>query len=92
VQQRWGSSTFINKDFGVNAQQSANNGLPLYDADSGTQSLALSLVGRLDWTKKLKTLFEIGYDKYASRLSDSPIIKKGQDYEYEVGATILYLF
>lgn len=92
VQQRWGSSTFINKDFGVNAQQSANNGLPQYDAQSGTQSLAVSLVGRLDWTKNLKTLFEFGYDKYSSRLKESPIIKRGQDYEYEIGGAILYLF
>jgi hypothetical protein len=39
-----------------------------------------------------KNVFEIGYDKYSSRLQESPIIQRGQDYEYELGATFLYLF
>jgi MipA family protein len=92
IQQRWGSSAFINKDFGVDATQSSNNGLPQYYAESGTQSTAISLIGKIDWSNRLKTLFEIAYDKYADRLKESPIIKKGQNYEYEAGFTFLYLF
>jgi outer membrane scaffolding protein for murein synthesis (MipA/OmpV family) len=92
ISQRWASSAFINKDFGVNQEQNARNGLNIYSAESGTQSSAVALVGRIDWSNKFKTLFEIGYDKYSKRFNDSPIIKRGQDYEYEIGTTLLYLF
>lgn len=92
VSQRWATNAFINKDFGVNAEQSSRNGLPLYSAGSGTQSTAIALIGKIDWTKKIKTVFEIGYDQYASRLRNSPIIQRGIDHEFEMGATFLYLF
>ena len=92
VSQRWGSSAFINKDFGVSAEQSSRNGFSQYSASSGRQSTAVAIVGKVDWTKRFKTVFEIGYDKYSSRLQESPIIQRGQDYEYELGATFLYLF
>jgi MipA family protein len=90
--QRWGTSAFINKDFGVDPNQSINSGNPLYQATSGAQSWGLTAIGRSYFTDSVIILLEAGYDKYASRLNESPIIQKGQNYEYEIGATLLYLF
>lgn len=92
ISKRYGTSAFINKDFGVDSVQSSRNGLPIYSAENGHQSDAITLIGRYDYSDKIKLLFEFGYDKYASRLKDSPIIKKGQDNEFEIGGTFLYLF
>jgi outer membrane scaffolding protein for murein synthesis (MipA/OmpV family) len=92
VYQRYGSSAFINKDFGVDAKQRANSGNALYSADSGTQSSGASVTARYNVTSSVTFLFEAEYDKYASRLSASPIIQKGRNDEYEIGATVLYVF
>jgi outer membrane protein len=90
--QRWATSAFINKDFGVDATQSINSGNAFYQATSGSQSWGAAAIGRYYLTEAFTVLIEAGYDRYASRLQRSPIIQKGQNYEYEIGATLLYLF
>jgi outer membrane protein len=89
--QRFASSAFINKDFGVDSVQSVNSGNPIYQADGGEQSYGITAIGRVNLNPVI-VLIETGYDKYAHRLDRSPIIQKGQNYEYEIGATVLYLF
>ena len=84
------SSEFINRDFGVTAEQSANTGYPVTDLDSGYRSVGLSLVGRWRFGDRWQLQAEAGYEKYNSDIGDSPLVL--QDYESEIGVSLYYRF
>lgn len=92
ISQRYGSTAFIDKDFGVNSKQSSRNGLDEYSASDGWQSSAIQLTSTYTYQKDFFFLLNLGYDQYDSRLKKSPIIKRGRDNESEISLTALYLF
>lgn len=85
----FGTSEFINRDFGIDAQQSANSGLPVTDLSSGYRSIGIQFVGRWNFNR-WQLLAEAGYEKYNSDISDSPISL--DDFEAELGVSLLYTF
>jgi outer membrane scaffolding protein for murein synthesis (MipA/OmpV family) len=84
------SSAFINRDFGVSADQSANTGYPVTRLDGGYRSAGVQAVGRWRFGERWQLQAEAGYEKYNSDIADSPIAL--EDYEAEVGITLFYRF
>lgn len=86
------SSAFINRDFGVTPEQSANTGLPVTDLDGGYRSVGIQAVGRWRFgtRERWQLQAEAGYERYNSDIADSPIAI--DDYEAEVGLSLLYRF
>ncbi|MDJ0939355.1 MAG: MipA/OmpV family protein [Woeseiaceae bacterium] len=86
----FGSSAFINRDFGVNEDQSAGSGLPVTDIDGGYRSIGIGVIGRWELGNRWQFIGEAGYEKYSDDIADSPIAL--DDYEAEVGFSALYVF
>lgn len=86
----FGTDDFINKDFGVGADDSSTSGLPQYELDSGYRSIGLTLVHRRDLSDRWHLIVEAGAELYSGDISDSPIARN--DYEAEVGLTVVYRF
>ncbi len=84
------SSAFVNRDFGITAEQSANSGLPETDLNGGYRSVGIQAVGRWRFGDNWQLQAEAGYEQYNSDIADSPIAL--DDYESEVGLTVIYRF
>lgn len=84
------SDEFINRDFGVTAEQAANSGLPETELDGGYRSFGIQATGRWRFGEKWQLQAEAGYEKYNSDISNSPIAL--DDYEAEIGVSLLYRF
>ena len=86
----FGSDAFINRDFGITAEQSANSGLAETTLDGGYRSAGIQAAGRWRFRDNWQLQAEAGYEKYNSDIADSPIALN--DYEAEIGISILYRF
>ena len=86
----FGSSEFVNRDFGITALQSANSGLPVTEIDGGYRSFGIQAVGRWRFGDSWQLQAEAGYEQYNSDIADSPIAL--DDYESEIGLTVIYRF
>lgn len=86
----FGSEEFINRDFGVTAEQSQNSGLPETVLDGGYRSAGIQAVGRWRFGERWQMQAEAGYEQYNSDIADSPIAL--DDYEAEVGLNLMYRF
>ena len=84
------SDDFINRDFGITEAQSINSGLPEISLDGGYRSVGISAAGRWRFGNNWQLQAEAGYEKYNSDISESPIALN--DYEAEIGISILYRF
>ena len=84
------SDDFINRDFGVTEEQSNNSGLAQTSIDGGYRSVGISAAGRWRFGENWQLQTEAGYEKYNSDIADSPIALN--DYEAEIGISILYRF
>jgi outer membrane scaffolding protein for murein synthesis (MipA/OmpV family) len=86
----FGSSEFINKDFGVSTEESTNSGLPATDLDGGYRSVGLNIIDRRYITEHIQIIAQGGIELYSSDIQDSPIAR--EDYEIEVGLAVVYQF
>ena len=84
------TSDFINRDFGVTAEQSQNSGLPVTDLDGGFRSVGISAIGRWTIRERWQLTAEAGYERYSDDISDSPIAQAS--YEAEAGLGLTYRF
>ncbi|MGM0767647.1 MAG: MipA/OmpV family protein [Pseudomonadota bacterium] len=79
-----------NRDFGVDAQQSIDSGLPETDVDSGYRSTGFNISYRNYLSESWQIFGEALYEVYGSDVSDSPISRN--DYEAEIGVGFIYVF
>jgi outer membrane scaffolding protein for murein synthesis (MipA/OmpV family) len=86
----FGSADFINRDFGVTEQESIDSGLPATSLDGGYRSTGITAIHRSYLTKKLMLMANASFEKYSGDIADSPIAR--QDYEYEVGVSLIWHF
>lgn len=86
----FGTDDFINKDFGVTANDAAASGLPETSLDGGYRSAGFQLVHRRYLTEKLHVIGQAGVEFYSSDIGDSPIAR--EDYEFELGLSLLWHF
>ena len=86
----FGTDDFINKDFGVTADDAAASGLPETTLSGGYRSAGVQLVHRRYVTRRLHAIAQAGVEFYSSDIGDSPIAR--QDYEYELGLSVVWHF
>ena len=65
-------------------------GLPVTDIDGGYRSFGIQAVGRWRFGDSWQLQAEAGYEQYNSDIAGSPIAQ--DDYESEVGVTVIYRF
>ena len=83
-------SDYANRDFGIDAQQSADSGLDETDLDGGFRSIGLNYNLRYYVSENWQLTGEAVYEHYSSDIRDSPIARS--DYEAEVGVGLIYVF
>jgi len=86
----FGTSDFLNRDFGVTEEESLASGLPATDLSGGYRSTGVSLIDRRYLTEHLNIISRAGIELYSSEIQESPIAR--QDYEAEVSLAVVYHF
>lgn len=86
----FGTDDFINKDFGVSAEDAASSGLAETDLDGGYRSTGITAIDRRWLTDSIMLMTQVGAEWYSSDIGDSPIAR--EDYEAEVGVSVVYAF
>ncbi|SDZ91696.1 MipA/OmpV family protein [Alkalimonas amylolytica] len=83
-------SKFANTDFGINAQQAAASGLNETRLSGGFRSLGVNYNYRHIINNNWQIFGEALYERYSSKVQDSPIARSS--YEAEVGIGFIYVF
>lgn len=83
-------SDFANKDFGIDAEQSAASGLNETDLSGGFRSVGFNYNYRHSFNENWQIFGEAVYERYSSDIEDSPIARN--NYEAEVGVGFIYVF
>lgn len=86
----FGSATFINKDFGVTAADSAASGLAETELDGGYRSTGINLIHRRYITEHMQLIAAAEAERYNSDIGDSPIARA--NYEAGVELAIVWQF
>ena len=86
----FGSSTFINKDFGVTAADAASSVLPATDLGGGYRSVGVNLVHRVYLTRNLHLIAGAEAEYYSSAIGSSPIARS--NYEAGVEFSLVWHF
>jgi outer membrane protein len=86
----FGTDDFVNKDFGVTASDAAASGLAETELDGGYRSVGLTLIDRRHLTRNIHLIAQAGAELYSSEIQDSPVAR--EDYETEVGLSVVYQF
>lgn len=81
---------YANKDFGINATQSAASGLNETRLTAGVRSLALNYTYRHNVDQNWQIFGEALYERFGSGVRASPIARSS--YEAEVGVGLVYRF
>lgn len=81
---------YANKDFGVDAAQSAASGLNETYLSGGFRSFGFNYNYRNYINQNWQIFGEVVYERYGSDIEDSPIARK--NYEAEVGVGFIYVF
>ena len=79
-----------NKDFGVNAAQSAASGLKETQLSGGFRSIGVNYNYRNYITKNWQIFGEVLYERFSSDIEDSPIARNNYEAEVEIG--FIYVF
>ncbi|MDX1610235.1 MAG: MipA/OmpV family protein [Halofilum sp. (in: g-proteobacteria)] len=83
-------SDYANKDFGVDAEQSAASGLSETNLSGGFRSIGFNYNYRAYLDENWQLVGEAVYERYSSDIEDSPIARS--NYEAEVGLGVIYVF
>lgn len=83
-------SDYANKDFGVDAEQSAGSGLEETYLSGGFRSIGLNYNYRHYIAENWQIFGEVVYERYGSDIEGSPIARS--NYEAEVGVGFVYVF
>ncbi len=81
-------SKIANKDFGINASQSAASGLNQTAVGGGLRSFGLNYAYRYNINQNWQIFGEALYERFSSDVKASPIARS--DYEAEVGVGFVY--
>ncbi|MEN9527900.1 MAG: hypothetical protein RLY56_1851 [Pseudomonadota bacterium] len=84
------TSEFQRKDFGVTPAQSASSGYPAFDPKGGYRAVGGQFYLQYAAGERWLIRAETGYERYASDVRDSPIVRASG--EFEAGITVLYKF
>jgi len=83
-------SDYANKDFGIDAEQSAASGLTETNLSGGFRSVGFNYNYRQYINENWQIFGEAVYERYSSEIEDSPIARN--NYEAEIGVGFIYAF
>lgn len=83
-------SDLANRDFGINARQSAASGLTAINLGGGFRSIGVNYTYRNYINRNWQIFGEVLYERYGSAVNRSPIARN--NYEAEVGVGFIYVF
>jgi outer membrane protein len=83
-------SNYANKDFGINAEQSAGSGLDETYLSGGLRSIGINYNYRHNINENWQVFGEAVYEHYGSDIKASPIARS--NYEAEIGVGFIYVF
>jgi outer membrane protein len=83
-------SEYANKDFGIDAAQSAASGLNETVLSGGFRSIGFNYIYRKYVNENWQIFGEAVLERYGSDIEDSPIARN--NYEAEVGVGFIYVF
>ena len=84
---------FINAYYGINEIQSLNTGLDIYSASSGFTSYGLGFSANMPLTDQAAVTMFGGYDRVASEIADSPLIReRGSENQFVIALAFGYRF
>lgn len=83
-------SDYANKDFGIDAEQSASSGLNETHLSGGFRSFGFNYNYRNYISQNWQIFGEVVYERYSSDIEVSPIARN--NYEAEVGVGLIYVF
>ena len=86
----WVDGEYMGSFFGVNAEQSANSGLPEYDPDAGIQSVDAGILAIYLMNKRWSVQSFVNYSRLVGDAEDSPIVEEENQFTAAVG--IAYTF
>jgi outer membrane scaffolding protein for murein synthesis (MipA/OmpV family) len=86
----YNDSKRANRDFGINAGQSAASGLPATNLSGGFRSIGLNYTYRNHINENWQIFGEVFYEHFSSDIRRSPIARS--DYEAEAGIGFIYVF
>jgi len=84
------NSDLANRDFGINARQSAASGLNETNLSGGFRSIGLNYTYRNYINENWQVFGEVLYEHFGSDIKRSPIARK--NYEAEAGVGFIYIF
>lgn len=88
---KFADDNYINAYFGITPGQSAASGYSVYSADSGIFSYGLGGAAIMPLTESVKLAAFLGYDRLASEVTKSPLIKlRGDSDQVVVGTSLTY--
>jgi len=89
----WGSSEHMNTYYGIDAVQSANSGLRQYQADAGTKSVGLNLMGDYRIDQQWAAYASMRYSRLVGDAADSPLVADlGSPNQVSASVGIKYRF
>jgi len=86
----FGTDDFINKDFGISAEDAEASGLAETDLDGGYRSTGINLIHRRYITDHIHVIAAAEAELYSSDIGDSPIARDG--YETGVELSVVWHF
>jgi outer membrane protein len=88
---KFADDNYINSYFGITPGQSAASGYSVYNAGGGVFSYGLGGAAIMPLTESVKLAAFLGYDRLASEVSKSPLVKqRGQTDQVVVGTSVTY--
>lgn len=86
----FGTDDFINKDFGISAEDAEASGLAETDLDGGYRSTGINLIHRRYITDHIHVIAAAEAELYSSDIGDSPIAR--DDYEAGLELSVVWHF
>jgi len=89
----WGSSDYMETYFGVTpTEAAASTVLTAYKPDAGISSVGFDVTASYAYTDKTTLHLRAGWDRFVGDADDSPIVKRGDDDNFTIGAGVSYRF
>ncbi len=80
-------SNYNKSYFGVTPRQSANSGLPVYDADAGINAVGAGIFGMMFLSKHWSLQSIFNYDRLVGDAADSPVVENKNQIRAGIGFT-----
>jgi outer membrane protein len=93
VHMTWASNDYMQTYFGVNNNNAARSGFPVYNANSGFKDSGMSLIGLYKFNRTWGMAAAVNYTRMLNDAEDSPLVKQaGNENQYKAVVAVTYSF